>query len=147
MLTRDECRTKLVTALRSGDYVQAKMALRHFHAPESKRPTNYCCLGVACDVVNPNGWVGTTSDFLFEDQRADVCLPRKLTELYGFIDDAGRINKSKLSEELKAKILKEYEPRHPLSSGFPSSLLDANDCGVTFPTIADIIESGACYAE
>jgi hypothetical protein len=44
-------RDKWVEALRSGKYKQGRGGLRdtRFH---------YCCLGVLCDVIDPNGWNG-----------------------------------------------------------------------------------------
>lgn len=48
-----------VEALRSGKYIQGTGALR--------RPTNeyiteesFCCLGVLCDIVDPDGWEEST---------------------------------------------------------------------------------------
>lgn len=43
-----EIKAKWIAALRSGKYPQAKAALR--------TDVGYCCLGVLCDVVRPNGW-------------------------------------------------------------------------------------------
>ena len=37
-----------VEALRSGDYKQGRQSLRQWD--------NYCCLGVACDLVDSDGW-------------------------------------------------------------------------------------------
>lgn len=37
-----------VAALRSGDYAQVR---GYLHTPEG-----FCCLGVACDLIDPDGW-------------------------------------------------------------------------------------------
>ena len=44
-----EFKARWVAALRSGDYKQGKYALR-------KSNGTFCCLGVACDINDPNGW-------------------------------------------------------------------------------------------
>jgi hypothetical protein len=43
-----ELKQKWVDALRSGEYRQSKCGLR--------TPDGFCCLGVLCDIVDPNGW-------------------------------------------------------------------------------------------
>lgn len=43
-----EFKEKLIEALQSGKYSKGKGALR--------RGDDFCCLGVACDLLNPNGW-------------------------------------------------------------------------------------------
>lgn len=45
----ETCRRALIAVLRSGKYRQGKELLR---------PTEdtFCCLGVACDLVDPEGW-------------------------------------------------------------------------------------------
>ncbi len=47
---------KWVEALRSGKYQQGEGALR-IHTPGEK--DRFCCLGVACDALNPEGWHST----------------------------------------------------------------------------------------
>jgi hypothetical protein len=44
-----EIKAKWLEALRSGRYPQGRKALRDEH-------DQYCCLGVLCDVVDPNAW-------------------------------------------------------------------------------------------
>ena len=43
-----------IAALRSGDYTQTGSHLRD--------ETGFCCLGVLCDIINPDGWTYTFSD-------------------------------------------------------------------------------------
>lgn len=46
---KPEIKKAWLEALRSGKYVQGHQALR-------TADSRYCCLGVLCDVVNPNDW-------------------------------------------------------------------------------------------
>lgn len=50
MALKKAFKKKWIEALRSGKYRQGTRALR------SDR--GFCCLGVACDIIDPNGWVG-----------------------------------------------------------------------------------------
>lgn len=50
---KPELKTKWITALRSGNYAQVTGYLRKEDATYS-----YCCLGVLCDIIDPNGWSG-----------------------------------------------------------------------------------------
>ena len=50
-----ERRRDWVSALRSGEYVQASYVLRN-PAREDDGKKHMCCLGVACDRYNPKGW-------------------------------------------------------------------------------------------
>lgn len=44
-----ELKDKWTKALRSGDYKQGKFHLK-------TKGNEYCCLGVLCDIVDPEGW-------------------------------------------------------------------------------------------
>lgn len=48
-VSSDNFKQKWIEALRSGKYEQGKACLK---TEDSK----FCCLGVACDITNPNGW-------------------------------------------------------------------------------------------
>lgn len=48
-----QLRTKWVEALRSGDYEQSHNMLRKTYSDGSY---GFCCLGVLCDVIDPDGW-------------------------------------------------------------------------------------------
>jgi hypothetical protein len=43
-----------IKALLSGKYKQAKGQLRKLDSRDNVK--GYCCLGVACDIINPKGW-------------------------------------------------------------------------------------------
>lgn len=49
-----QVRDQWVAALRSGRYVQGKNRLRQGEEGKKK----YCCLGVLCDLIDPNDWRG-----------------------------------------------------------------------------------------
>lgn len=56
-----EVKKKWVNALRSGDYHQGRGRLRKRRNPESTKDRNldlFCCLGVLCDLYDPEGWEG-----------------------------------------------------------------------------------------
>jgi hypothetical protein len=60
-----ELKTRWTTALRSGEYAQGYGALRK-PAEEEGRPDEFCCLGVLCDIVNPEGWSLKAGRYQFE---------------------------------------------------------------------------------
>lgn len=45
-----EIKQKWIEALRSGKYAQTTKVLKTFD-------NRFCCLGVLCDIINPNKWV------------------------------------------------------------------------------------------
>lgn len=47
-----EVKAQWLEALRSDDYTQARCALRR----DDEIGTSMCCLGVLCDIVDPNAW-------------------------------------------------------------------------------------------
>lgn len=111
---------KLVTALRSGEYIQGRSAL---HVGDK-----FCCLGVACDLyakeTGRGHWkINSLGCYEFvtpEDVRSGV-LPKPVMEWLGLPNRNGEF----------------------VRDGRPSSsLADMNDYGASFAAIADLIESG-----
>ena len=100
-------KTKWIDALVSGDYEQGRERLRTI---EDNR---YCCLGVLCDIVNPEGWDSTVGDGV----------------VYGYKGDV----KSGL---LPVPLLQEVE----LSDAQQRELANMNDNGMDFLDIALYIE-------
>lgn len=43
-----DVKERWITTLRSGEYPQTRKVLRDVHG--------YCCLGVLCDIIDPDGW-------------------------------------------------------------------------------------------
>lgn len=61
-------RKKWLAALRGEDgtyYKQAKHQLRE-NASLSLVPTRHCCLGVLCDIFDPEGWRGCTTVYEYD---------------------------------------------------------------------------------
>lgn len=110
----EEIRTKWVAALRSGQYKQGRLALR-------SQSNCFCCLGVLCDIVQPEGWsAGTGAGCLFfthtDGSRQPALPPRSLLDAVG------------------------------LSMQAADRLSALNDKGRTFEEIANVIESGSAEA-
>lgn len=104
-----------VERLRSGDYKQARGALRENGA--------YCCLGVACDlykeVVGKGEWYAQEDgrdDFVVYGDGGDGTLPPEVCEWLGLRHDDGAYSSETLS------------------------LAELNDQGSLFDEIADLIE-------
>ena len=108
---------KLINALRSGKYTQIIGALH--------KDAGFCCLGVACDLfIKENdtfpGWTKSIWDGFtqsFDDETA--VLPDRVRVWLGFRTNQGNFT--------------------PVEGYF--SLASANDSGVSFQEIADMIEA------
>lgn len=107
-----EIKAKWVAELRSGRRWQAKSALR----TEDNR---YCCLGVLCDIVEPEGWHGTPT----EHKRPDGIVIRDYWHTAG-----PGLPSLSLCEKV-GLLLSEA-----------TQLASLNDAGNTFADIADRIE-------
>lgn len=94
-----------VAALRSGEYQQGTGRLRY--------KGRYCCLGVACNLYDPDGWEGDVYAGISER------LPDHVMTALGL-----RMSSGQCSRE-----------------GVNTSLVDLNDSGLTFAEIADVIEA------
>lgn len=102
-----------IEALESGGYEQTIGELRN--------QDRFCCLGVACDVANPNGWEKDVDGFVFDGEHN--ILPMSIAESLGVAIAGGRLDEEVWS--VQPDIDDE------------SSLASANDCGeVTFLDIA-----------
>jgi hypothetical protein len=88
-------KTKWLKALRSGKYKQTKNVLR-------KARGGFCCLGVLCDIVKPDGWYKDqdkvwgfqgsecTYDFPPTSILAETGLPTELGSDLAVMNDSGR---------------------------------------------------------
>ena len=98
-----------VEALRSGNYKQGTMYLRD-------QESGYCCLGVLCDVIRPDGWG-------FHDEKEDVSQPHVFS-------DGGDEQLSPASRDFFG-----------IPEEIHRELIDMNDAqGKNFSEIADYIE-------
>lgn len=111
-------------ALRSGDYVQGRNALRRAN-------NTFCCLGVACDVLFPNRWKLDPS------------------EVYVFTSMNGEVMWGTLSHELIGALALSFAGSrldgkdHAFTDSWAISTLTAanDDYGKTFNEIADAVEA------
>jgi hypothetical protein len=126
----------LIHALRSGRYVQTRGWLRivsHSNQDQSEAqehfgPIGYCCLGVACDLMNPSNWIiepynhyamfGLGDLNPESDDNNSSFLPPEAMAYYGFRNEAG-----------------EYTD----VNGVTQTLSQDNDNGKSFFDIADLI--------
>lgn len=98
-------------ALESGRYKQTSENLR-----DNK---GFCCLGVACDLTDPNVWDEDDELGNFSWNQEDTALPLKIMERFAFVGTMG-------------------EPQCTVQPGNPNipSLAHMNDYGATFADIA-----------
>lgn len=100
-----DIKNRWVKALRSGQYEQTQGTLRNYQG--------FCCLGVLCDIMEPEGW------------------DREVDEHWGCADmpDESLLIKAGLMEPI------------PLTNYVPTELSEMNDKGKSFAEIADWIEA------
>lgn len=103
-----DVKTRWVAALRSGNYRQARNYLR--------TAEGYCCLGVLCDIVDPDGWEDTLLPLMGagvarQPHRGHLGAPNERISAHAELDE---------------HLIKE--------------LVNMNDGGHTFASIADWIE-------
>lgn len=106
-----------VEALRSGKYSQTREQLR-CDEPHGSLPAGFCCLGVLCDLHDPNLWEGESYWFA-NGMRENGTLPPTVKEWAGMQSADGRIG--------------------PWGKAL-GNLAAMNDAGSTFPQLADLIE-------
>ena len=124
-LTPEQARARLVEALRSGKYVQARASLR------SVDGERYCCLGVACDLYREHALADWTREIAFWHFLGEEhVLPERVRSWLGFKHDGGVL-------------------KNPIRGSRPvlASLVDMNDGGRSFAEIADEIEQGNVVLE
>ena len=111
-LTTAEARRLWVEALRSGEYKQGDGRLKY--------DNKLCVLGIACDLYAKNTGQGRWEDDSFyvssDDYGYEGCVPSEVMDWLGLRDEDGGT----------------YDGE---------ALYELNDDGVSFPELADIIES------
>lgn len=123
-----EIKGKWIAALKSGKYKQAIGGL--------KSDNGYCCLGVLCDIVNPEGWARDDLEYNAGDN---------YHKMYGKADF--------IPEEIAAELEMDVNPEVKVENPAYDSELDdesdkyihielssLNDDEVPFEKIADLIE-------
>jgi hypothetical protein len=110
-----ELKVKWLAALRSGDYPQGQGTLRSTEG--------FCCLGVLCDVIDPNGW--------------ELGLPHAST----YADTSVRWTDPESGERDRVELPRSVASRAGLPLQIADKLVEFNDeDNWTFSTIADWIE-------
>jgi hypothetical protein len=107
-----------IEALRSGKYQQGKFALRTVD-------NEFCCLGVLCDIVRPDGWSDTTVE-------SDVAE----TDVYEFVEGKDTYEGA-LPDGVGEAVGIDLWARHDVTD----ELIEMNDKGTPFAEIADYIEA------
>lgn len=74
-----ELKEKWITALKSGKYQQGQHVLRN-------KNNEFCCLGVLCDIINPNGWAESDNRqiFIFGEDTCATNLSRSILKAVDF---------------------------------------------------------------
>ena len=81
---KEEIAKRWVAALRSGEYKQGKGWLRRV---SSEGASEYCCLGVLCDISKIQRWETSDSVFSYGEERPGIVatnmLPKKVVSYAG----------------------------------------------------------------
>ena len=126
-------KTRLVAALRSGEYDKVSGAL---HRPGK----GYCCLGVACKLVDPDGYSGAGGHFHYKGHKSNLGLPESVAE---------EVTTGLLPEPDMSEFPLSYEQSRAALYMFADFCVKENDCtslstlndfGLNFNQIADFIE-------
>ena len=118
---------KWLTALRSGKYKQGRACLRSSN-------DEFCCLGVLCDLYDPNGWIEMKSgraDWGYGPDENTVAQPY-------FVNDWADLQETIVFAPDCPLLARVRETATWVESW--ATLPGMNDEGVPFALIADIIE-------
>ena len=127
-----------IAALRSGKYKQHPGVLR-------SGENEFCCLGVLCDVVDPDGWgiahsAYSGTPYLDRQGAVRTVLPLSFQEDMD-LDDNASFDIHSLPQKLQTRIDGLCD-----KPGRVTSLSDLNDRGADFELIADVIEADPAWA-
>lgn len=115
----EELKQKWLKALRGREYKQTKRALRTLDG--------FCCLGVLCDVIDPNKWSPNPSDSI----------------KYNYDFGLGTLESSVVCQNVHKELgsaLGDLKDTIEYKGGYFACLTELNDAGMSFEEIADIIE-------
>lgn len=119
-------------ALRSDQYEQGSGRLR--------RGDTYCCLGVLCDIVDPEGWKAGIDEGMeattrpYGDAGATQFLPYEVLELIGLADQEPMVTIDEEFSDRAVAVGLKYYP------GSTVGVATLNDDGVPFSQIARLLE-------
>lgn len=120
---KKEIADKWVEALRSGKYQQGQLALR----PEE---TQFCCLGVLCDIIAPNDW-------MMPPMTNKAYTNKQYVFLKGNGEHEGQVLPPTV--KLAAGMNSDNGMYHP-AEGSAVALSEMNDSGSSFAELANFIE-------
>lgn len=134
---------KLIAALRSGNYGQTKGKL------SNSSGTEYCCLGVACDISGLGRWDNTYSGryYVIEDENgkkiddSDNVLPEPVARWLGMAVD-GTVH---LPVPDSAFDIRYGTNEEEYMAGPNTALTELNDEGMTFNQIADMLANADTF--
>ena len=101
-----ELKEKWITALKSGKYQQGQHVLRN-------KNNEFCCLGVLCDIINPNGWKveGYRHKFFFGKDVCHTSLSQDILKVVGLdgkeegelihLNDGDKVSFSKIAGHIE----------------------------------------------
>ena len=123
MSLKPDIKAKWLEALRSGEYAQAKGALKDDLDPDDPTKVGYCCLGVLCELARQEGGVLNS-------------VSKSFTGTYNYDGESGLLPYS----VQRWSGLNDSSPEYQNEDGEYIWLTDLNDNGKTFAELADIIE-------
>ena len=132
-MTTKEARSLWASNLRSDEYEQARGALRKGNA--------MCCLGVACDLYAKHvdqsaEWIEGSPTGTHKFMGRDTTLPLDVKRWLGLATDVGALTYD------GARETGQIACKHKLPNYSYLALTGANDGGMGFEQIADLIEGG-----
>lgn len=138
-LNRTQFIRQWIKLLLSGKYEQGTENLR---SPDN----SFCCLGVACDLYDPDNWKELGSHWFYSPSphlEEDVTLPGNVQDFLGFSKSEAPVSVESVNAVLKREPVRE-SLAHALSQSdiaFNHVCLTAlNDNGATFSDIAKVLK-------
>lgn len=126
-----------IEALRSGKYLQGQQALCRTYG-EKPSDRKYCCLGVACDLIDPNLWISTRLIRWDGDQPGAVSdTERNYLEYPDLPLDNGSLRDFTYSGHLPPRLRAQC---YGIDNTVEHYLIGMNDAGKSFAEIADYLE-------
>lgn len=140
-----EVADRWVAELRSGKYRQTTGYLNVVRSENEEYPVGFCCLGVLCEIAVSDGIVSRSAEASVDSRNGEYVFmnygdedsalpPYPVLDAYRMEGSMVPLPRYRISEFV------ELNGYPPLASLGQVSLVDLNDAGVPFTTIADIIE-------
>lgn len=130
-----------VDALRSGKFPQTQGAL-HRKSASDDRPEGYCCLGVLCGLAVEDDVIGIqlTSDIVSYGSVNDYSGAYLSSEVIEWAELNSTMGAHLFGWQVAPFVTDEDHLGRTLNHGSSYSLADLNDSGLSFNTIAKLIE-------